>query len=370
MNNSVCSVKENTMKRISVFSVVVLMVLAFVSAAWALPFPITDVRALGMGGAFVAAGEGIGAVQYNPALLAKDSTVGIVLPEVVARIEDHIGLADLIDDLDNLDALADSTQARAILNKLDQGGALDVQASAAVGAGFGLFGISAGVTYSQLIYGTAFPDQISTDLAEMLDFDNFNRLQYGAIEARQIIFTGAKSFGNIILGANLRNIDATAYADSASLFEGPGTGVGDVTEGTETDESAMAIDVGAVMELTPLLDVGIVGKDINGPDLGVLDLDPRYRVGAALHLPMITVAADYDVTKDDAGGTEYQDWAIGAEFDVWAIALRAGLSNNSGLSGAPTLIHMGVGLGFLDIGAAYAKDGDYYMAGVNLGLGF
>lgn len=355
------------MKRITVLSVVVLVVLAFVSAAWALPFPVTDVRALGMGGAFVAAGEGIGAVQYNPALLAKDSTVGIVLPEVVARIEDHIGLADLIDDLN--DSAQTTTGALAILARLDEGGALDVQASGSVGAGFGLLGLSAGVTYSQLIYGTAFPSNISTDPGD-LGNNSFNQLEYGAIEAKQIILTGAKSFGNITVGGNLRNIDATSYQDSEWLFDDPGTGIGDITDGIEDSESATAIDVGAVIELTPLLDVGIVAKDVNSPDLGLLELDPRYRIGAALNLPMITVAADYDITEDDAGGTKYQDWALGAEFDVWAIALRAGLSNNSGLSGAPTLIHLGVGLGFLDLGAAYADEGDYYMAGVNLSLGF
>ncbi|MDF1525819.1 MAG: conjugal transfer protein TraF [bacterium] len=358
------------MKRISIFTVVVLVALAFVSAAWALPFPITDVRALGMGGAFVAAGEGIGAVQYNPALLGKDSTVGVVVPEIVARIEDHIGLVDLIDDLNNAVDTADTTQMIAILNQLDQGGALDIQASAAAGAGFGLFGISAGATYSQLIYGTAYPDHIyTTQDAGLLDSAN-NTLELRGMEARQIILTGAKSFGNIIVGANLRNIQATVFSDSESLFSDPGIGIGDVTAGTEQDESATAFDVGAVMGLTPLLDVGIVAKDVGGTDLGVVEFDPRYRVGAALHLPMITVAADYDVTKDDTGGTDYQDWALGAEFDVWAIALRAGLSNNSGLSAAPTLIHLGVGLGFLDIGAAYAEDGDYYMAGVNLSLGF
>ena len=355
------------MKRITVLSVAVLVILTFVSAAWALPFPITDVRALGMGGAFVAAGEGIGGVQYNPALLGKDSTVGIVVPEVVARIEDHIGLVDLIDDLN--DPAQTTTGALAILAKLDEGGALDVQASGSVGAGFGLFGISAGVTYSQLIYGTAYPADINTVLANLTN-PAYNQLEYGAIEARQIILTGAKSFGNISVGANFRSIDATSYEDSQWLFDDPGTGIGDITDGLETDESATAIDVGAIMELTPLLDVGIMAKDLNSPDLGLLELDPRYRIGAAFHLPMITVAGDYDITEDDSGGTKYQDWALGAEFDVWAMALRAGLSSNSGLSGAPTLIHLGVGLGFLDIGAAYAEDGDYYMAGVNLALGF
>ena len=197
------------MKRISVFAVVVMVVLTFVSAAWALPFPITDVRALGMGGAFVAAGEGIGAVQYNPALLGKDATVGVVLPEIVARIEDHIGLEGLIDDLDNALALADTIQIVAILDRLDQGGALDIQASASAGAGFGLFGISAGATYSQLIYGTAFPANIyTTQDAGLLDPAN-NTLELRGVEARQIILSGAKSFGNIIVGANLRNIQAT-----------------------------------------------------------------------------------------------------------------------------------------------------------------
>ena len=356
------------MKRIAVLSIAVLVTVAFASAAWALPFPITDVRALGMGGAFVAAGEGIGAVQYNPALLGKDSTVGIVLPEIVARIEDHIGLEDLINDLNDLGPA--NTSVIPILAGLRDGGALDIQASGSVGAGFGLFGISAGVTYSQLIYGTVSPSDINTNPVDIINNQTVNQLQYGAVEAKQIILSGAKSFGNIIVGANMRNIDATSYEDSQWLFDDPGTGIGDVTDNKVSDETAMAIDVGAVMELTPLLDVGIVAKDINGPELGLLELDPRYRIGAALSLPMITVAADYDITKDDSGGTEYQDWAIGAEFDVWAIALRAGMSNNAGLSGAPTLIHLGVGLGFLDIGAAYADDGDYYMAGVNLSLGF
>ena len=363
----IAAYKEDKMKRYTIVTVAALVVMAFVSSAWALPFPITDVRALGMGGAFVAAGEGIGAIQYNPALLAKDSTVGVVVPEVVARIEDHIGLEDLINDLNDLGPA--NTAVIPLLNRLDEGGAVDVQASGSIGAGFGIFGISGGLTYSQLIYGTASPSNISTLVADLAN-PSFNQLQYGAIEARQIIITGAKSFGNITVGGNLRNIDATSYEDSQWLFDDPGTGIGDITDGLETDESAMAIDVGAVVELTPMLDVGIVGKDVNSPDLGLLELDPRYRIGAALTLPMVTVAADYDLTEDDSGGTKYQDWAIGAEFDVWAIALRAGLSNNSGLSGAPTLIHLGLGLGFLDIGAAYADEGDYYMAGLNLQLGF
>jgi len=355
------------MKRIGILALVTLAVLALGATAWAAPFPITDVRALGMGGAFVAAGEGIGAINYNPALLGKNTTAGLVLPELVVRVEDHIGLTDLIDDLN--DPAQSITGAIAILNRLDEGGATDINAYLGVGAGFGIFGLSGGVTYGDLIFGTAFPDNIDTTALGLLDQNN-NTLEFRGIEARQLILTAAKSFGNIIVGANMRNIDATVYSDSEWLFGDPDIGPGDVTGTSITDETVIAWDVGAVMGLTSVMDLGIVARDVGGTDFGVVELDPRYRLGVAFHLPTVTIAADYDITESDSIGTAYQDWAIGGEFDVWAIALRAGMSQNSALSGAPTLVHLGLGLGFIDLGVAYAEEGDYYIAGLNLGFGF
>lgn len=356
------------MKRIAVLSLAAALVLGLAATAMALPFPITDVRALGMGGAFVAAGEGIGAVQHNPALLGEDTTVSVAL-QGTARLEDHIGLADLIDDLDSAIATADTTQIFALLNELDQGGGLDVMATGGAGAGFGVFGISAGVTYSKVVYGLIKPDAIDATPLGLID-PNANLLQYGALEAKQIILSGAKSFGNIIVGANVRSLDGTFFSDTQSLLTSPDTGIGDVTSGAETSKSATAIDVGVLFGLVPMVDIGIMAKDINSPDLDFLEFKPRYRVGAAINLPMVTIAADFDLTEDDEGDSKYQEWAIGAEFDIWVIALRAGMSNNSGISGAPTLMHLGLGLGFVDFGVAYADKGDYYLAGMNLSLGF
>ena len=357
------------MKRSAVMSLITLTVLAFTSTAWAASFPVTDVRALGMGGAFVAAGEGIGAVNYNPALLGKGETAGAVIPDLVVRIEDHIGLEDLLDDLDNAFSSGDTTATIAILNRLDDEGVTDLNAYAGAGVGFSILGISAGLTYAGQIYGIAYPDNIDTSLPGLIDPAN-NTLELRGILAKQIIISGAKSLGNIILGANLRSIDATTYTDSESLFTNPDFGLGDVTDGLEEDETAVAWDVGAVMGLNSMMDVGIVARDLGGTDYGVIEFDPRYRIGAAFYLPTLTIAADYDITEDDTSGTEYQEWAVGGEFDVWAIALRAGISNNMALSGSPTLLHFGLGLGFLDIGAAYAEEGDYYMAGANLSVGF
>ena len=353
------------MKRVTIILTAAIIIMTFASAAWAVSFPITDVRALGMGGAFVAAGEGIGAVNYNPALLAKNTTAGVVVPELIGRFEDHIGMVDLIDDLGNAYDTADTTQMIAILDQLDQGGAVDLNLYAGIGAGFGIFGISGGVTYADLIYGTAYPNNI--DAGNLSPSATTNTLELRGVEARQLIITGAKSFGNILVGANLRNINATTYTDSESLFTDPDI---DITTGTEAKESAVAWDVGAVLGLSPMLDLGIVARDVGGTDLGVIEFDTRYRVGAAVNLATFTIAADYDITEDDTGSTAYKEWAVGAEFDVWAIALRAGMSQNTGLSGAPTLLHFGLGLGFLDLGAAYADEGNYYMAGVNLSLGF
>jgi hypothetical protein len=358
------------MKRLAVLSLAAVLILGLTTGAWAIPFPITDVRALGMGGAFVAAGEGIGAVNYNPALLGKDSTVGVVLPEFTARVEDHIGMVDLIDDLNNAYDVFDTTTVISILNTLDEGGATDIMAYGGIGAGFGIFGISGGVTYADLIYGTVYPDNIyTTQDSGFVDPSN-NTLEFRGIEAKQIILSAAASVGDILVGANVRTIDATVYSDSEWLLSDPDIGVGDVTTGTETDKSATAIDIGAVMEIIPMLDVGIMARDVGGTDFGVIEFDPRYRIGAAFHLPTMTISADYDLTEIEEGGTAYQEWAMGAEFDIWAIALRTGLSKNAGLSGAPTLLHFGLGLGFLDFGVAYAEKGDYYMAGFNMELGF
>jgi len=354
------------MKRLLSAASIFLFLLFTANGAVAEPFPITDVRALGMGGAFVAAGEGIGAVQHNPALLGKNTTVGMVFPEIIARVEDHLGLVDIIDDLNNLGP--EDPDASVILEKLESGERLNVQGNASAGLGFGFLGLSAGVSYSRHVYGMALPYNIST--ADLTNEDN-NRLEMTAMDSSQIILSGATSLGSMVFGANLRQIDATMYSQDQWLFDDPDTGILDFSEGAETDERATAIDAGLFVNLLPMLDFGIAARDLNGPELGEVEFDPRYRAGVALNLPALTVVADLDVNDASLeGNTEYREWALGAEVDLAFLAIRAGMSKNTGLSGAPTLFHAGMGFGPLDIGAAMADGGDYYMAGLNLAVGF
>jgi hypothetical protein len=352
------------MKRIAVLSLTAALVLGLAASAMALPFPITDVRALGMGGAFVAAGEGIGAVQYNPALLGEQTVVSVVLPNTTGRLEDHAGMIDLIDDYNSVSGATSTLDKIAILNEIDNE-TVDLTGNTAIGVGFGAFGLDLGVTYSDLIYGIVSATNV-TATANTQDAT----INFEGIQAKQIILSGSKSIGNVVVGANLRNIDATTYNYTENIADNPDISLSDVTSGSESSESAVAIDMGVLFGLVPMVDIGIVARNFNSPKLGDIEFDPRYRIGAAVNLPTVTIAADFDLTEDDQGGSKYQEWAVGAEFDLWAVALRVGLSNNSSLSGAPTLTHLGLGLGFMDLGFAYAEKGDYYMAGLNFGLGF
>ncbi|MDT8394852.1 MAG: conjugal transfer protein TraF [bacterium] len=352
------------MKRLAVLTLAAALVLTLAAGAWAFPFPITDVRALGMGGAFVAAGEGIGAVQHNPALLGEDTTMSVVLPNLTVRIEDHIGMIDLIDDYNNASGATSNQDRIDILSNIS-GESVDIMGNTGIGAGFGAFGLSMGFTYSDMVFGTVYASNIT---ATLLTQDA--TIEFNGIQAKQIILSGAKTLGPVTVGGNLRNIDATVYYYNENIADNPDIGVGDLTKGDESSESAVAMDVGLFMAALPMVDVGIMARDLNSPKLGDMEFEPMYRVGAAIKLPTITIAADFDVSENTLeGGSDYQEWAIGAEFDLWAIALRAGVSNNSGLSGAPTLTHIGLGLGFMDLGFAYAEKGDYYIAGLNLGFG-
>lgn len=347
------------MKRSLIVILLTLLLLAPAVSALAQPLPVTDARALGMGGAFVAAGSGITAVQYNPALLGEGKLVELSVPEVMVQIEDQGGLIDAVDALAPAGSIS---QVAALSGKLVQ-----LEGNAAAGVGLQAFGIGLGVTYSRLVSGEVMP------VVDTIIPTN-TYLYFAGLETTQLIFTGAKELGPVTLGVNLRQISGTSYATTINAYNNPDIDLDTVTSGGETDVSGTSFDVGAVLPLVPTLDVGLVIRDANEPDLDGVKLERSIRAGAALNLPFILVSADYDISvPEDAQGNENKSWAVGAELDLPILELRGGLSDN-GLDGAPTVTHLGVGLGGelfkLDIGAAYADGGDYYAAGVNLAMKF
>lgn len=92
-----------------VTGVIVFAIIIFsICDAFAAGFSIVGPRALGMGGAFVAVANDSTAVYWNPAGLAKSGRWDIRIP-VSLRAQDHLGVADTVDDIDDILAGRDIT---------------------------------------------------------------------------------------------------------------------------------------------------------------------------------------------------------------------------------------------------------------------
>jgi hypothetical protein len=339
-----------------------------------------------MGGAYVANGSGVASVNYNPAALREGGAMEILLPNVNLRVDDHIGLEDLVNDLNDPAVASSPTLAINVLNRLDAGGSFDGvgYAGAAVGVNLAIFSYAVG--YSDLIEGSIALTNVDTTPAGVLDPSN-NLLSYGALEGQQLVFTGAFDLGGITVGINARQIEATTYTFTQNVFTDPEVSFDALDQGVEADADDTAVDIGVLFDLGPMLRVGAVGRNINEPEFdlaggGKLVLDSRYRAGAAFKVGGLKVSADMDLTEADMdltevesfGGTKYQEFAVGAELKLPVVALRAGLSQNTAESDDPALFHAGLGLNFpvlkIDVGGMIGESGDFYAAGANLTFGF
>lgn len=363
------------MRRIVILSFAVVLLAGSAASLQAFPFPYTDARALGMGGAYVANGSGAASVNYNPAALLSGGRIEIVVPNLNVRVDDHGGLVDVVDQIGNLDAgiPAEAAQIAGLLTGID-GDAVDLVGYATATLGMNFPGIGVAFGYSDLIDASVQAIVGSTNIAAPAA-----TLFYGALEGQQVVITAAKDFGGVKIGANLRQVESTTYFNVEDLLTAPDIDLDAVTEGVEVEDDFTAIDVGILVSLTPLLEVGLVGRNVNEPEFDTFisteQIEARYRAGAALDLAALRIVADMDLTEVESfSGTKYQEVAVGAEFKLPVLALRAGISQNSAESGDPTLLHAGVGLGFpvlkIDIGGMMGDSGDFYAAGANLTLEF
>ena len=378
------------MKRNIIFLMAVLLVLGAGSAAHAFPFPYTDVRALGMGGAYVAGGSGVSAVNYNPALLAKGKHLELVLPVATVRVDDHIGIQDKLDSIDALlggqdPALwaltATSTDLATLDNliiSLDQPGKNSVDAEVYGGAAVGLnaFGLMVGVGYSDLIDASVITNMDTANLSASGYVGNNSTLEFKGLDARQIIISAAREFSGFTLGANLRQINGSSYFNTISAFNNSGNIDLDTLKQSEHDYTATALDVGFLTSLTPLVDVGIVARDLVAPkaeffDGSTYEPDTRYRAGVSINMALLHVVGDFDLsTTESFSGAKFREMAIGAELALPVLKLRGGLSKNMALDGAPEVLHLGVGFSLLavkiDLGGAFDTDNRNLVAGASL----
>lgn len=151
------------------------------------------------------------------------------------------------------------------------------------------------------------------------------------------------------------------------------------------------LDVGVAKEVKENLIVGFVIKNLIEQDYetvqkdlltgaeyrdrgGDITLSPQARVGIAYQTSWGVVAADLDLTKNNALGfeEEYQQLGIGAEFDALGfLQLRAGYKSDFEDSDRST-VSAGLGLSFLSahVDFAVAGNGDEIGAALELGFAF
>ncbi|TNF50894.1 hypothetical protein EP232_00060 [bacterium] len=365
-------VKEEAMRKHLICLLSIALILGGVSMSHAYSYPPTDVRAMGMGGAYVAAGSGVASVNFNPALIRQSKKVEIVLPNLNLRFDDHAGLVDAIDAFNST---TNPLEQAAILNQISAAPGVDATAYAGIGVGFNLLGLGLAVTYADEI-------NFSTDV------DNFTLLppdadvEYRGLEQQQWILTAGYDFGGLTLGGNVRLIDGTGLINTVAISDNPDIDLDTLRDGLEVspDGTQTAFDLGIVFNLSSVFEIGVVGRNLNEPEFTfsteTLKLDARYRAGLALNFPVVKISADYDLNKAETfGGNEYQEWALGTEIGLGSVfALRLGLSENTAISSDPIIYHAGLGLGVpffrFDLAGMYGGDGDFLGAGANLSFKF
>ncbi|MFP5382666.1 MAG: conjugal transfer protein TraF [Gammaproteobacteria bacterium] len=226
-----------------------------------------------------------------------------------------------------------------------------------------------------------FKDPITTGgQVELEDFNSQSTVtavgvlvgEVGIALSRELVLENG---GLLSLGVTPKMLDITTYEYTANT---EGFDDADI-ENFETTDSGFDIDVGAVYKMSAdaQWQYGVVVKNLIGgsystkPNIGTprkIDLDPQLRAGVARMTNRTTLAADLDITKNTGttGGDSTQFLALGAEYDLKYLQLRAGYRANLASSSVGDVMTAGIGLGPVDLTAVVGDD----TVGAFLQLGF
>ena len=398
-----------------------LMVLSLVAAltlcttlAPAASFSVVGPRALGMGGASVASVDDSTAVYWNPAALADFRRVDIRIPASVG-VQDHVGLKDKWDRINEIDALVQSHDLAAInearsllfdLNKPRSGADLDASAGLLVSVPIGgksAIAVSGMGQMNAGIYPTV--DTLNTSAsftaATFVGLNNSAVTGIG-ITAVEPAVSFSTSFGSkLFVGANAKMIYAKTYVTSQLLKSDSFNTFKDDLNKSETSSNKASADAGLLFKPTDQFAIGLVGRNLNGPVFPVsgifavknpttgavslsteqqeIKLDPQYRAGIAWKpFQTFTLAVDYDLNKNKTftPGFEDQTLAVGLEKTLFSeyLNIRLGAYKNLAESGTKAVYTAGLGFRLfafrLDVAGAYNSGKDEAQASVDLALRF
>lgn len=374
--------------------------LSFSAAAIAAPFSPFDVRAAGMGGTGVASSKAASAALFNPAMLSaqvEGDRFQFVLGAGIGAA-DEAEMFDTIDSLqqeiENFDNAASNAARRAAavgirdaLTEIDNRYLL-VDLGGGLGVGVPGRELGVGVFATAKVQTLVTPSVAAGDLAFLNSVIASNGVPQGAFPGQSRATGVAVAVGEAGValshrmsgGNGMLDIGITPKMIEVSTFEYTQTvddfDDADIDSGSyETTDSGFDTDIGLVYKpgAESPWQFGLVAKNLIGGDYKTvanrnIPLDTQWRAGVARTTDKMTIALDLDLVENDgvAPGAESQFIALGAEYDLSIVQLRAGIRANLADSAVDDAASVGLGLGPLDVSVMGNAD----EVGAHLQLGF
>ncbi len=398
----------------------VILAIVFLTApalSQAAQFAVVGPRALGMGGASVAAVNDSTAVYWNPAALADFKKFEIRVP-VSVGFHDHMGLKDTWDRINEINALVQAQDPAAVsetynlltdLNKPDTGTDLDLSGGLLVSIPFSKSAIAVsalGIGYAGLYptIDTLHLDQTLPPGPNYIGNNNSAVTGIGVFAVEPAVSFATSLGETLFIGANAKMIYASTFVHSVSMRTNDySTFISDLNN-SETKSSKGSVDAGILFAPTKSFSIGVVGRNLNSPSFPVegffaykdvpapgdvqisstpdrkeIELEPQYRAGIAWKpFSHITISADYDISKNKTltPGFEDQTAAAGVEITLpkEIVSLRGGAYKNLADSNSNMVYTLGVGVRAfvlrVDLAGAYDFDNREYQGSVDLALRF
>ncbi len=314
-------------------------------------FPWAGARAVGMGGAQVAAVDDGTAAWSNPAALGRLEGWGVQL-FATGLASNRNNLVGAVDSLANLPFQDIASGQRLdllpeLVSDLDSLVRSDTSVTFSGVAALAVHYRGVSLSVGSLPYAGIYPVIDLTHVVPNggpvngLSFNDTGLYLLG-LSAREVRLAYGRGFlGNTVLvGGAARLVLGRTYFTRCGVFDDCQNKdlrnlVNEAFEQNAVSSTAFAFDLGAEVNLG-IVRVGVVGVSLNEPSFDVaarpgapatVPLPRQIRGGVAVNpLPFLTLAADGDFLKSNtlAPGTESQQLSLGAEFRIPLFAFRVG----------------------------------------------
>lgn len=209
--------------------------------------------------------------------------------------------------------------------------------------------------------------------------DNQSKIEFDGFGYTEIPLTvGLPMENNVAIGGNVKAMQGRYYKTTISLLDEDNDKVFDDAMDNYVESQTFGVDLGLLFKPGHKFSAGLVGRNLNSPTFdkyggaGDYKIEPQVRAGIAFApfctlnskwSDMVTVAIDYDITKNKTVVEGYDSQRIsgGLEVDLFKfLALRGGVYKNLAEDDVGLVYTAGLGLNLwllrMDLGAAYGGE--------------